>query len=765
MKKLLLSAILLYVFCVSYSQSAINGVIVDDKRQGLSFVNVVLMHRDMSFIKGTITNNQGNFNLPLQDKGDYILKISLVGYKTLYINCPSEVKDTIMMQSDAHLLNEVTVNASKKIYTHARGKIVASIENSVLARMGNAEDVLSQLPLVINNNGEFKILGKGTPQIYIDDRLIENREELYRLKSNEIKSIEIITTPGVEYDSSITSVIKIETIRSKNRNFSDNIQLEGIVGERFSEHFNNNIKYTSKKWEYYAESDITNYRGYYKRNTLYQIDNINKSTLYSGNVKKKELSGDLGLGLNYIFNENNYCGVRYNWTRTPYKCEDRHSTIYENNIESKLNAFYRNGLYRNYINGYYFGKLKKWKVEIDADYVTGKGYNTSNVDDYIISDSIHSIKYNTTDDYKLFTNRTLFKKSISNNIITIGGDFSNTIRNNNQNVLSDNDKNDDLNSSIIKNTQLLWALFSDYNLKWRNFYCDIGLRYEHTIFNYYENKTKILNQSKKYNQLMPTITMGYEGKRANIELGYKKYIQRPTYKDLSNSFIYTSSSVIWSGNPFLVPSITSEYNFNFSVNNFSISAELDRIKNLICDVNDLYANSSNIVLLHPQNLPSHNEYTAEASYDCSIGIYHPSIDVCMQFQNLKYGSPYINYNKPCSEFLMKNEFNFTDDFMTVVNIGYRTKGNYATLYTSGYKNLDISIIKMLMNKNLIIKFEGNDLLNKYREHMSLYTNGIKMYDFSKGDTRKFCFSVSYFFNRKKDNHKEGKDVSGEIKRL
>ena len=69
--------------------------------------------------------------------------------------------------------------------------------------MGSAKEMISHLPFVTGSDGEYTVLGRGTPEIYINGRKVRDKTELDRLQANEILSAEIITTPGVQYGSSV----------------------------------------------------------------------------------------------------------------------------------------------------------------------------------------------------------------------------------------------------------------------------------------------------------------------------------------------------------------------------------------------------------------------------------------------------------------------------------------------------------------------------------------------------------------------------------
>lgn len=45
-------------------------------------------------------------------------------------------------------------------------------------------------------------------------------DELKRLKSGDIKNVEIITSPGAKYDATVSSVIRVKTVKKKGEGLS-----------------------------------------------------------------------------------------------------------------------------------------------------------------------------------------------------------------------------------------------------------------------------------------------------------------------------------------------------------------------------------------------------------------------------------------------------------------------------------------------------------------------------------------------------------------
>lgn len=737
------------------------GYLYDTDQNPVELANVaVLSKADSSLVKGTVTDNRGYFSLLVENPGNCRVKITSLCYKTLYIEKIPHSCDTFKLDFDTKLLDEVVVKGHRNVLKKGKGKITASIENSPLAFSGNANDVLARLPLLVENNGDFKVMGKGTPALYINGRLIEDNSELLRLKSNEIKSVEIITTPGVEYDSSLGSVIKIRTIPLKGEGFSGNFQGYGAVSKRMSEYVSAHIKYRYKGFDLFLDGDLSDYRGDYVRRTEYISLHSN---LYRGDAKSDRLRGHFGAGMNGMLNADHSFGLRYNLTKTPKDNDEKNSFVTEKDRRGYTSlSRAESDSYKNYLNFYYTGKCSSLQIDLNADYSSGKQTSRNRVEE--LKEESQSAHFRYGDNYDLFASKLLLKYPLKNHTFLIGGEYSFTNRKSDQKILSESNIGD-LFSSSNQNKQHLAAVFANYDVSFDEFNASLGIRYEHTVFNYWEENIRSDEQSKKYNELVPHISVGYEGDNWQGELSFRKYVDRPSYEDLSNKVSYVAYCARWSGNPFLLPSVNSELGMQFSWNNFTVMATWERVRKQIFEVNQIYRDKPDVILVIPVNLPAYNSYSLDASYQTRVGIWEPSLDVTFQYQDLKYGTPEASYNKPIAEFLQRNYFHFKHDFNVLLTMGYRTKGNFASAYTNGYTNLGLTLSKSFLHKSLLLKFDCKDMLNKYRESISVKTNGLSMLDTSKGNTRIFQFSITYFFNKSSNRYKGKGAALEEINRL
>lgn len=65
-------------------------------------------------------------------------------------------------------------------------------------------------------DGAVSIFGHGTPAIFIDGREVQDANELARVKSSQIRNVEITTNPSGRYGVNVGSAIIINTYRKRS---------------------------------------------------------------------------------------------------------------------------------------------------------------------------------------------------------------------------------------------------------------------------------------------------------------------------------------------------------------------------------------------------------------------------------------------------------------------------------------------------------------------------------------------------------------------
>ena len=251
--KLLLLLVLLIP--VTASGKAVTGRLVDSENQPIMYANIVLMS-DSSYIKGTTTDESGLFFFADNQSANNV-KISKAGFEDLesVITISGDL-GTIVLNEAGIMLEEVTVNGILPKTQIKGNTIVTKVQNSVLAKMGNAYDVLTHTPMVTGINGELNVFGRGIPTVYINGREIHDLSELQQLKSEDMQLVELISNPGASYSSEINSVIKIKTLAPKGEGFGVDVNETLSIWEYARNTFELNMRYRHNRMEVFGNMDV-----------------------------------------------------------------------------------------------------------------------------------------------------------------------------------------------------------------------------------------------------------------------------------------------------------------------------------------------------------------------------------------------------------------------------------------------------------------------------------------------------------------------------
>jgi len=209
-------------------------------------------------VKGVITDANGSYKFTQISKGNYLLMVSMAGYDSQYSK-PFDVNanytaSTIALSSEVEL-KEVVVHATKQLYTQKVDRMVINVENSIISAGGSALDILERSPGISVNrqNSNISVVGKNGVVVMIDGRKNYLPESglvqfLEGISADNIKSMEIITTPPSDFDAEgnagfINIILKKNTDAGLNGNYS----IAATYGKRPSSTDNISFNYRKDK--------------------------------------------------------------------------------------------------------------------------------------------------------------------------------------------------------------------------------------------------------------------------------------------------------------------------------------------------------------------------------------------------------------------------------------------------------------------------------------------------------------------------------------
>lgn len=241
---------LITVECIRKSERKLIGRLIDNHNLPVEFANIQLLNpKDSSFLCGGVSNANGDFVIPCQQK-QVLMKVSFVGYKTICKLVPIARIGNVRMQANSYLLKGVTVEAARVVEKVDRQIIFPTKEQVKTA--SNGYDLLDNLslPTIIVNRAERKVLSLkgGDVQIRIND-VKASMQDVLALQPDEVTKVEFINVPGLKYgDSNLDAVINYQVRRRYAGYVSGVSTMQGTKAG-----FNNSdgyFKYNVKKSEF-----------------------------------------------------------------------------------------------------------------------------------------------------------------------------------------------------------------------------------------------------------------------------------------------------------------------------------------------------------------------------------------------------------------------------------------------------------------------------------------------------------------------------------
>ena len=772
MKKRHLIAFLLIILFQNQviSQIKISGQIKDEKNNPVEFIEIQLQNKDSIIFKSELTNAEGKFIIETE-KGEYSLLVRQLGviYHEQKINV---IQDTyigiINITEKEQQLQEVVITAKKKLIERKVDKLIFNVENSISASGGDAIDALKITPRVKVKNDNISMIGKNNMSVMLDDKLIlltgdELINFLKSIPSDNIKSIEVITTPPAKYDAEGNSgLINIKLKKSKLNQWNASLRSSYIQSTYPKGSFGGNFDYQKNKLSLYSNLNYVN-----GSNAPVETNKIYYPLgLWNEENKRRDFQNSVNgrIGADYKISEKFSVGMQYLGSFSkPKIAENSLTTIYNqtnSQIDSYINTLSENlGKNNNHslnLNStVVFDTIGK-KMNINLDYFKFKN------DDNRIFNTINLLSANNTSlqDIQNYSAKIDFEHPLKWINLSYGGKLSFIKTQNNVNYFDTTlgtpifDPTQSNEFNYDENTQAIYLNGTKkLNEKWET---QLGFRLENTQT---EGVSKTLNQknTNSYAKLFPTFYLTYTPNEKNsFSINYNKRINRPSYNRLnpfrwySNPFSYTE------GNPFLQPSFSNNLELNYTFNdNWSNSIYYSHTDNGFEQIT-IVDNTDNIQKTIAQNFFKTTIIGISESYTYNkLKWLSSTFSFDWNYSKSESLIPITNQNLNGSNayFSTSNDFNLNKNKTLLFNFSYwyNFKGTSDLDKNNAYSQLDASLKYFAFDKKLQISFNANDILSTNRPIYTSFTNNIQIDYKNYYDVRLFRLSLVYKFGNKNIN--------------
>jgi ferric enterobactin receptor len=270
-------------------------------------------------VSGTVTKSKGLFIIDNLGPGNYRLVVEFIGYhakeKTNIVIGARQNKintGTWLLSTTVQTLSGFTVTAEHGLIENKIDKMVYNAEKDITSQGGVATDLLKKIPMIsvdvdgnveLQGNANIRFLINGKPSSIFGNNLAD---ALQSIPASQIKSIEVITSPGAKYDAEGTGgIINIILKDSKAQGINGSLNLS--TGARLE---NGSFNLNARKGNFGASAYFTG-NAQLSSTTLNSADriaydslgNINGVLLQNGQSRFQRNGFESGIGVEWNINK------------------------------------------------------------------------------------------------------------------------------------------------------------------------------------------------------------------------------------------------------------------------------------------------------------------------------------------------------------------------------------------------------------------------------------------------------------------------------
>ena len=743
---------------------SITGKLIDENHQPLPYANIVLLSLpDSAFVAGVVSGDDGTFVLNSACR-NRLIRISSIGYTTLYKECTGQDLGILQLQPDAQMLGEVVVKADLPKVRIKGDAQVTTVQGSILEQAGTGNDLLNKLPGVSADEGTVNVFGSGTAEIYINGRKMRDASELDQLESDNIKRVEVVRNPGARYDATVQAVVRIYTKKPQGEGFGVNNRF--LVRHYYKMNVLDQLNFNYRKGGFDLSGMVFGSRTYGEENkTLLTETFLDKTWRQESDLHTDYTSVNLStmLALNYQFNENHSAGIRYDYDRTPkgkLNFNPMQSDVFQDDAlyeQNTTNGWQKNPSTSHTLNVYYNGQAGDWNIDFNADGLWSYSKTLQDMNERYIPTGETPQEQRVTsynkDENTLYAAKLIISRPLWEGNLSFGGEYTYTDHVNT--YINDQGILDDDHSDIRENNA---SAFLEYARAFGKLQAQAGVRYEHLVSDYYENNVRMDEQSRTYDNVFPSLSLALPVGKTQLSLSYTGSISRPSYYLLRSNITYANRYTYEGGNPLLRPSLIHRLSADVSWKWIYFNARYTHIKDFVIQQTGPYSEDNpSISLITYLNKGGADNLSFTLSLSPTFGPWSPQLTLMMLQQWYMVDMPdgtQKNFNNPMGIFTWRNNVRLPWGLTLDVDASLlNTRGDQENCHLNNLPwSVDVGLRKAFLNDRLTLQLQGRDLFNSAGSDATLY-GGDRLIRVNPQSRRSITLTLRYKFNPAKSKYK------------
>lgn len=552
---------------------------------------------DVSFA-GAVADGKGVFFITVSSTGTFELQLSFLGYETVKrtVNVNSLEGDVnlgeISMSDEGVNLQEVTVQGQRELIEERVDRTIYKAENDKTTAGGDATDVLRRVPMLsVDLDGNVSMRGSANILVLIDNRpsaiaASSIADALRQIPADEIKAVEVITSPSARFDAEGTSGV-INIVTKKNNLQGMTLNINSGAGFRGS---NLGLQGSARKGKMGFSLGGFGRAGY---NILGSFENqqitslANGSTakaIQSANTERQEIFGRYNFGMDYEIDKYNFItgavnfGIRnsensqydfltQNFLNNALRAQQNreiNTLDNSNSVDVSLNytkTFEKRGKELSFLTLYSLNNRENsftntlFTEDLEDIFSRLKNVNPSKNEEFTVQ-----VDYVTPIDQK---GKQIIEYGAKNILRRAYSDFSYFLAEGPTGSFIQ--LQDPTLSNEFSYDQNVSAGYLSYTFQvLKNYTLKPGLRYEYTTIKA-DFKTDFEAEIPSYGTLVPSLNASRKLANGNmLKAAYNRRIQRPSLRFLNPNIEASNPQQLSQGNPELEPELTDNYELGYS---------------------------------------------------------------------------------------------------------------------------------------------------------------------------------------------------------
>ena len=688
-----------------------------------------------------------------------------------------EQQDSLKSVSMMQELQEVVVKGNLPNTRLKGNAMITRIQGTPLSDAGTLGEMLVKVPGMTGTDEAPEVLGKGSPLIYINGRLMRDNSELKRLRSEEIRDVEVINNPGAQYDATVRAVVRIRTVRQQGDGLSLDLTLSDEHDLRYdfdrpqvkvgANYRKNGVDVFGSVYYYHQD-----YRQYSTIEDITTTDKVFRQYgPYTMTWKHDNLT--YTAGVNWLLSDNHSLGVRADLT---HQMKGKNQVIYDEDVfenNALIDHLYSHQTSKEtkplgwLTNTYYNGKLGKLDIDFNFDFMrNGTDTDRENVEQSKVQDDFVVSKSGTRS--RLYASKLVLSYPVWKGEMAAGTEMTFVNRNNtywiDKAIIANSD------AEITENNV---AVFAEYSCDFKKYgSASVGLRYEHTLMDYDDAINKDEKMHRSMDEWFPTASYSVTLGKVQTALSYSMKTYRPSFFAMNDAVTYISRYMYQAGNSQLLNERVRDLTLNVSYKWITLTASYEHLTNPITQWN--FLTETDAMLCKHINLDKPiNTLSAYLAVTPRVGIWSLNATAGFEKQDLyldvegPQGVYRVYYDKPQYTLNAYNTFTLKHGWRFDVNLMYRSSGCSYNFYNDTY-NLRLGLVaqkSLLKDNSLTLRAAVLDCFqrNRMNEFSDCGYNQIQQNN--RFSTHKLMLSLIYRLNATRSKYKgtgAGKDAQARM---